>query len=85
MVEARKRLASLSHELASRSGAGAIKITRHGKPVLAVMSWDLYESVAETLAIVSDPSIMAAVHEGASDMKAGRTVPWEQARKELGL
>ncbi len=65
---------------------GAIKITRHGKPVLAVLSWDLYESVVETMEIMSDPEMMAAFRQGVKEMgrRQGHS-SWEQVKKELGL
>ncbi len=55
MAEARKQLPKLADALEKHPEIGAIKITRRGKPVLAVLSWDLYESVIETMEIMSDP------------------------------
>ena len=60
MAEARKQLPKLADALEKHPEIGAVKITRHGKPVLAVLSWDLYESVVETMEIMSDPELMAA-------------------------
>ena len=85
MVEARRQFTRLPDELARHPEIGAIKVTRRGKPVLAVMSWDLYESVTETLEIMSDPEMMEAFREGVRDLEAGRTIPWERVKKELNL
>lgn len=85
MVEARKRLTNLPEELAQHPEIGALTITRRGKPVLAVMSWELYESVTETLDIMSDPEMLAAFRQGVRDLQQGKTYPWEQVKKELGL
>lgn len=85
MVEARKLLTKLSDELAEHPEIGAVKVTRRGKPVLAIMSWDLYESVTETLEIMSDPEMMAAFRQGVKDLEEGRTIPLEQLKKELGF
>ena len=85
MVEARKLLTKLPDELAEHPEVGAIQVTRRGRPVLAVMSWDPYESVTETLEIMSDPGMMAAFRPGVQDMKDGRTIPWEQVKTELVL
>ena len=49
------------------------------------MSWDAYESVIETLEIMSDPEMMAAFHQGVRDMDEGQVHPWEQVKKDLGL
>lgn len=31
------------------------------------------------------PEMLAAVHEGIDDIKAGRTVTWEQVKGEIGI
>ena len=85
MVEARKRLTNLPEELAKHPEIGAVKITRRGKPVLAVMSWELYESVSETLDIMSDPEMMSALQQGVRDREQGKTYSWEKVKNELGL
>jgi antitoxin YefM len=85
MAEARKQLPKLADALEKHPEIGAVKITRHGKPVLAVLSWDLYESVVETMEIMSDPEMMAAFRQGVKEMEEGKSIPWEQVKKELGL
>jgi antitoxin YefM len=85
MVEARKRLTTLPEVFEKHPDIGAVKVTRRGKPVLAVMSWDLYESITETLEIMSDPEMMAAFRQGVKDMNEGKVYPWEQVKRELGL
>jgi PHD/YefM family antitoxin component YafN of YafNO toxin-antitoxin module len=85
MVEARKRLTNLPEQLAKHPEIGALTITRRGKPVLAVMSWELYESVTETLDIMSDSEMLVAFRQGVRNLQQGNTYPWEQVRKELGL
>lgn len=85
MIEARDRLTSLPEELEQDKELGAIAITRQGKPVLAVMSWELYESLVETLEIMSDPEAMAAFHQGVKEMKEGKSIPLEEVKRQLGL
>jgi len=85
MAEARKQLPKLADALEKHPEIGAVKITRHGKPVLAVLSWDLYESVVETMEIMSDPELMAAFRQGVKEMEEGKGIPWEQVKTELGL
>jgi len=85
MVEARRRLTNLPEELAKHPEMGVVKITRRGKPVVAVMSWELYESVSETLEIMSDPEMMAAVSQGAQDLEQGNIHRWEKVKNEFGL
>ena len=85
MAEARKQLPKLADALEKHPEIGAVKITRQGKPVLAVLSWDLYESVLETMEIMSDPELMAAFRQGVKEMKEGKGIPIEQFSRELGL
>jgi len=85
MVEARKGLSKLPEELAKHPEIGAVKITRRGKPVLAVMSWDVYESISETLEIMADPEMMTAFLQGVRDLEKGNTYPWDLVKQELGL
>ena len=86
MVEARNRLTTLPEELEQDKESGAIAITRRGKPVLAVMSWELYECLTETLEVMSDPEMMAALRQDIKDVKEGKSKgkAWEDVKKELG-
>jgi antitoxin YefM len=85
MAEARKQLPQLADDLEKHPEIGAIKITRRGKPVLAVLSWDLYESVLETMEIMSDPELMADFRQGVKEMKEGKAIPLEQFKRDIGL
>ena len=85
LVEARKRLTSLPEELEHEGEVDVLAVTRRGKPVLAVMPWDLYEAVTETLEIMGDKEMMAALRKGIKDVKKGRTYTTEELKKELGL
>jgi prevent-host-death family protein len=81
MSEARNELTALPEKLENQQSAAAI--TRRGKPVLAVMPWDLYESIMETLEILSDEKMTADLHRGIAEVSAGKGVSWEKAKREL--
>jgi len=85
MIDARKRLTSLPEELAKTSELGAVAVTRRGKPVLAVLSWDLYETLLETLEVMGDPDLMKALRSGMLDAESGRLTTAEEVKRELGL
>jgi antitoxin YefM len=63
----------------------AITVTRHGKPVMAILPWDLYESLIETLEVMSDDEHMAAFRQGVQELAEGKGRPWEEVKKDLGL
>jgi antitoxin YefM len=81
ITEARHELTSLPERLAVEPGA--VAITRRGKPVLAVMPWELYESIMETLDILGDEELMTTLRQGIEEIAAGGGIPWEQAKQEL--
>ena len=62
----------------------AVAITRHGKPVMAILPWELYESIMETLEVMGDAELMAAFREGVKDIEEGRVRPLDDVLKELG-
>jgi len=85
MMEARARLTTLPEELEQSPETGAISVTRRGKPVLAVMHWDLYDSLVETLEILGDSRLMRQLRKGIEDAKRGRSSTTREIRKKLGL
>ena len=83
MAEARKQLTTLPEQLAEQRRA--LAVTRHGKPVLAVMTWELYEAINETLEIMGDPELMAALGESIKEADDGKLIPLADVMAELGL
>lgn len=59
-------------------------ITVKGKPAAILLSIDEYESLKETLEIMSDKELMKELKEAEEDIKAGRFQTWEEVKKELG-
>lgn len=52
---------------------GRVVITRHGHPAAVMLSLEDLESLEETLAVLSDPELMAAIREADSEVAGGRT------------
>lgn len=84
ITQARRVLLDLPEQLA-KAPEKSISVTRRGRPVLAVMPWELYESLVETLEVLSDPAATAALRASVEDARKGRMVSHERARKRLGL
>lgn len=82
--DARDRLTQLPDELANDPEHKTLAITRRGEKVLAVMPWELYEALMETLAVVGDPEAMAALRRSIDDVAAGRVQDAEDVFAELG-
>ena len=84
MAEAREQFTRLPEQF-EREPELTVQVTRHGRPVMAVLSWELYESITETLEILGDPELMAALRQSAQEIARGETVEWETVKTELGL
>jgi len=82
ITQARRGLPNLPERLA-RVPERAVTITRRGRPVLAVMPWEFYESIVETLDVLSDPEMVLALRESIEDLKHGRLVSNAEAKKRL--
>jgi PHD/YefM family antitoxin component YafN of YafNO toxin-antitoxin module len=85
IIEARSKLTALPEALGRDPETGAVAVTRRGKPVLAVMSWDLYEAITETLEVLGDQKLMAALRRSIAELEAGEGIPWEQVKRDLKL
>jgi hypothetical protein len=48
-------------------------------------SSELRQSLEETLVILGDEELMTALRQSLAEAGAGRTVPWEEVKGELGL
>ena len=83
IAKVRNKLTSLPQQL--RQSHDTITVTRRGKPVLAILPWEEYESITETLEIMSDKRLMTALRQGINELKAGKAIAWEEAKKKIGL
>lgn len=90
--EAQNKITRLPEQFAEDSQA--VIITRHGKPVMAVLSIEAYknllqavealEGLQETIEIMQDEELMASIRQGIKEMAEGKGRPWEEVKKELG-
>jgi antitoxin YefM len=84
ITEARKAFLDLPEQLA-KDPEHALSVTRHGEPVLAVLPWELYESLVETLDILDDPALMTVLRASLKDVERGRLLSHEEAKRRLGV
>jgi PHD/YefM family antitoxin component YafN of YafNO toxin-antitoxin module len=76
-----------------------VTVTRSGKPIMTILPAHTYKALkktieklqtkvdglVETMEILQDEETMAALRRGIEDIEAGRTIPWADVKKELGL
>ena len=60
-------------------------ITKRGKPVALMMSVDDYESILETIDILSDKRLVKRIKKAEEDVKKGNVRALSEIEKELGL
>jgi PHD/YefM family antitoxin component YafN of YafNO toxin-antitoxin module len=85
ITEARSQLLGLADEFTHSPAAGPITVTKRGKPVLALLPWELYESLTETLDILGDEALMLSLRQSLKEARAGRTISWEKVKRALDL
>ncbi len=54
-----------------------------GEPKVVMMSYDEFDSIMETIEILSDPTIMANIQKAEDEYKKGEYITWEEMKKEL--
>jgi antitoxin YefM len=71
LADVKNRLSEVVERLEREHGR--VVITKHGRPAAVLLSLEDLESLEETLEILSDPELMAAIREADADVAAGRT------------
>ncbi len=83
IADARDELTSLPDQLSRTHGT--VTVTRRGKRVLAILPWDDYEALVETLEVLSDEGLTKTLRQGIKEAKAGKGISWAKAKRTLGL
>ncbi|NER24659.1 MAG: type II toxin-antitoxin system Phd/YefM family antitoxin [Symploca sp. SIO1B1] len=81
ITEAQQQLPELPDKLALEPAI----ITKDGQPVIIALSLQQFESLLETVEILSDPEFMTQLQEGIQQADSGETITLEQLKAELGL
>jgi prevent-host-death family protein len=81
ITEAREKLLGLADTLNSENSTAVIR--KRGKPVLALLPYELYESLEETLAIMGDSELMAQLRQSVKEIEEGRYLTQEEVEKSI--
>lgn len=60
-------------------------VTKHGRPVMTLLSIEQFEGMVETIEILSDQVFAGQLRESIEQARAGNTVSLESAAARLGL
>jgi antitoxin YefM len=80
ITEARQQLLGIPNHLKR----GPVIVTRRGKPVMAALDFEFFESLMETLEILQDKEFMANLRKSIRQAKRGETITLEEARNRSG-
>lgn len=80
--EARKRIFDIAEEV-QKPGVH-YTFTDKGRPKTVMMSFDEFDSLMETLEIMSDPELMRDIRKAEREYKSGEYVTLDELKKELG-
>ena len=79
-TEARSSLSSLLDEIEDLEEH--VIITRKGKPLAIMLSYEEYERLIETLDVLSDPELMKAIEQGEEDIQKGDVASLQEYLKD---
>jgi len=83
ITKAREELTSLVANVRKR--LDEYVITVNGYPAAILMSVAEYESLKETLEILSDKKLVKSILQGEREMRQGKGEDWEKVKKELKI
>lgn len=85
IVEARNKLTTLPEQFEQEPDMDAVIVTRRGRPVLAILPWELYDALTETLEIIGNRKLMEALEQSMKEIEDGNTVDLEDVVARLRL
>jgi antitoxin YefM len=82
LAEVKARLSEIVERVLR--GQERVVITRNGRPAAVLVSPEDLESLEETLAVLSDPELMAQIQEGDRAVERGEVVSLAELRRRRG-
>jgi antitoxin YefM len=80
-VDARRELTRLPETLGA--DPATVAVTRRGKPVLAIMTWEDYQTILETLEILGDEAAVEGLRRSIKEVRDGKQIAWREAKARL--
>jgi PHD/YefM family antitoxin component YafN of YafNO toxin-antitoxin module len=78
ITDTRERLTSLHDDLRINE---TVAVTNRGEKILAIMRWEKYEAIRETLAIMGDRRLMKLLRQSIREAKEGKLIPLEEVER----
>ena len=81
ITEARAKLTQIANDLADSHDT--VTVTNRGKPMMTLIGYEMYESIMESLEIMSDPELMAQLRQSLREARSGDVIGLDQVEREL--
>ena len=81
ITEARARLTQIANDLVD--SRDTVTVTNRGKPVMTLIGYETYESIMESLEIMSDPELMAQLRKSLREARSGDVIGLDEVEREL--
>lgn len=81
ITKARKELFKIAEQVQKPNNYYTLSV--EGEPKVVMMSYDEFDSMKETIEILSDPTIMANIKKAEEEYERGEYITWEEMKKEL--
>jgi len=83
ITEARRRFLEIADHLDENPDGGVVVVTKRSRPVVALMSYDYYQTLRETLDIAGDSRLMVQLRANVAEVSEGMATPWQRVRSKL--
>lgn len=80
IAETKKRIASLEDTMSCED---TVLITNHGREVFALMKWETYDCIRETLEIFADGQLSKDLAEGVKQIRENRLIDFDSFKQKL--
>lgn len=81
ITEARAKLTQIANDLAGSQDT--VTVTNRGKPMMTLIGYEMYESIIESLEIMSDPELMAQLRQSLREARSGDVIGLDEVEREL--
>ena len=81
ITEARARLTQIANDLVD--SRDTVTVTNRGKPMMILIGYEMYESIMESLEIMSDPELMAQLRQSLQEARRGDVIGIDEVERDL--
>ena len=81
ITEARAKLTQIANDLVDSQDT--VTVTNRGKPMMTLIGYEMYESIMESLEIMSDPELMAQLRQSLREARRGEVIGLDEVEREL--